>query len=408
MKRWLIVAVVVLLIALPVYIRISKPKLLEVTAGRVTAGAIEDKISASGTLKANKETRVAAKAGGKIVSVRVAEGQNVVRGQLLARLDRDELLAQLKQAQAVLASAQARLAQLEAGSREQEIKSAEAALSSAKANRDDAKKNYERIENLFSQSYATQQQRDSALSQKKMLESQVQQLQENLNLIKNKTTKYDVRVARASVEQAKGQIQLVNAQLKNMTITAPHAGVVAQLLAHEGEVLPPGAPVAVLADMSALYVETNVDEADIGKVHPGKEASVRVGAYTDKPLKGVVDSIAMQSLDIKERGITFLVKIRLVPTNLPLRLGMTAEIDILLRRVTNAVLVPLEAVTEQKGKSIVYVIDNGAARRTEIATGISDDEYMQALSGISAGQMVVVSPLDRVKNGMKVKVLYAD
>lgn len=408
MKRFLILLAAAVLIGAPVYIYMKKPKLVEVTAGKITKGEVSDKISVSGTLKANKETRVSAKSGGKIISVLVSEGQNVVKGQVLARLDGEELYAQLKQSQAVLASAQARLEQLKAGSREQEIKSAEAAISSAKVNLDEAMKNYERTENLFSQNYATQQQRDSALSQKKMLESQVQQLQENLNLIKNRTTKYDIRAAKASVDQANAQLQLVRAQLRYMSVRAPHAGMVTQLLAHDGEVIPPGAPVAIVADLSAMFIETNVDESDIGKVNKGKESGVRLEAYPDITLKGIVESVAMQSLDIKERGISFLVKIRLQQTNLPLRLGMTAEIDILLKRIDETVLVPLEAVVEQNKKNIVYVVENDVLRKTEIMTGISDDEYAQVISGLVEGQTVVISPLDKIENGMKVKVKYAD
>lgn len=404
MKRWIVFIGIVVILAASFYSWKKRPKLIEIKTEKVKSGSVEDKISASGTLKSYNELRVSAKSGGRISTLRIKEGDVVYRGQLLVRLDADELHAQLQQAKAGLAQSVARLEQLKAGSREQEIKQGEAALSSAKANLEEAEKNYDRVYSLFQQNYATQQQLDAALSQKKMLESQVQQTQENANLIKNRTTKYDIRVAQASVEQSRAQVRLVLAQLRNMSVYALSSGRVTQVLVKDGEVIPPGAPVAVLADMSALYVETNVDEADIGKVHSGKDATVKLEAYEDKSYTGTVDSIAMQSLDIKERGITFLVKIKMPRADVPLRLGMTAEVEILLRRVDGALLVPLEAVIENGEKSAVFVLNGDKIKRVEIDTGISDDEYVQVLSGVNEGDEVVLSPLEKLLDGMQVKI----
>lgn len=404
MKRWIAFIGIVVILAASFYSWKKRPKLIEIKTEKVKRGSVEDKISASGTLKSYNELRVSAKSGGRISSLRVKEGDVVYRGQLLARLDADELAAQLQQAKAGLAQSVARLEQLKAGSREQEIKQAEAGLSSANASLDEAVKNYERVDSLFKQNYATQQQLDAALSQKKMLESQVRQMQENVNLIKNRTTKYDIRVAQSSVAQSKAQVRLVQAQLRSMNIYAPIAGLVTQVFVKEGEVIPPGAPVAAVADMNALYVETNVDEADIGKVHSGKEASVKLEAYEEKSFTGTVDSIAMQSLDIKERGITFLVKIKMPKADVPLRLGMTAEVEILLRRVDGAILVLQEAVLENGKKSAVFVLEADRLKRVEITTGISDDEYVEVLSGLTKGQEVVLPPLEILQDGMQVKL----
>jgi len=190
-----------------------------------------------------------------------------------------------------------------------------------------------------------------------------------------------------------------------MSIYAPASGRITQVFVKEGEVLSPGAPVVALADMNALYVETNVDEADVGKVYSGRKAVVKLEAYKDTSFMGAVDFVAMQSLDIKERGITFLVKIKMPKVSVPLRLGMTAEVEILLKHVDGALLVPLEAVVENGGTSFVFVLKDGRAKRVEIKTGISDDEYAQVLSGLQEGDEVVLSPLEKLEDGMHVKVL---
>ena len=173
-----------------------------------------------------------------------------------------------------------------------------------------------------------------------------------------------VEQAQQSVELAQQSLAEAQRQLDEATITAPFDGVVAQVLAKEGEIVP--SPSMVPKTIIQLIVPTHmellveVDEIDIPQVKLNQEAVIKVDALPDSEFKGVVTAVYPVP---KEEGGVVLYEVRLaleVPENSGIKVGMSASADILIEKHSNVLLVPSRAVQkDSQGKTIVKVMSGG-------------------------------------------------
>jgi HlyD family secretion protein len=158
-----------------------------------------------------------------------------------------------------------------------------------------------------------------------------------------------------------------------------------------------GAQLMKIADTSAIQAELKVDEADIAKVSLGQQADVYAAAYPDRAIKGVVEKIALAPT-IEAQSRAYLVTVRLdPPDDLQLRSGMSARTDIFLSDGSKRLAVPVEAVVTEtkegeKERKYVWIAREGSARRVELTTGISDDRWNEAVSGVQVGDQIVTGP----------------
>ncbi len=123
---------------------------------------------------------------------------------------------------------------------------------------------------------------------------------------------------------------------------------------------------------------------------------------------GIVSYIAAASQDIKEKGVTFLVRIAVKKSGVVLRLGMTADVDIFVATRDNIVKVPLDAVQEKDEKKFVYTVENGKARRKEIKLGLENDEEAEVIIGVKEGEEIISTNVDRLFDGRPVKLLHEE
>lgn len=315
----------------------------------VQSGEDLNTLTASGTIEAD-EIKVTSEIPGKIVSLGVAEGQEVQEGQEIARLDDAVLKWQVKQAEAGVAAAEAKLGETKRGSRVEEIRQAESAVSQvqaliqgAKSALSSAQIEYKRVESLLVEGAATQQQLDvaqtqidNAKSQLDSLSSQYKAAQEQLKLIKSGATRETISTVAAGVDQALATWEVAREQLKKSVITSPQNGVVTEKVVNKGEHVNTGTTIAVISDLNNLRVEIYVPEAELGKVQLGQEAWVSVDAFPDQSFSGKIIYIASeaeftpQNVQTKEErtSMVFLVKIALENQDGKLKPGMPADVVI--------------------------------------------------------------------------------
>jgi RND family efflux transporter MFP subunit len=230
--------------------------------GNVQSGAAGGSVlDASGYVFATRQATVSSETTGRLAHVYIEEGSNVTKGQLLADIDSNNVLVQIALAEA-------------------ELESARKAFNSAKIQRDEGKNKLERTRRLVVQGFLSKQQLDTDLSQLDFLDAQSA----------SRLGDIDVSKKRLLIQQQ---------QLKNTRILAPFDGLVVEQSAQVGEIVSPISAgggftrtgICTLLDINSLGVQVNVSEQFIGKVRKGQDVTIRVPAYPDIKLKGVLGKI---------------------------------------------------------------------------------------------------------------------
>lgn len=268
--------------------------------------------------------------GGRVSEVLVDEGDRVERGDVLVRLEADEAQAVLAAARAKLAQAEATLAKLKAGARPKEIRQAEAVAEqarqqyeialaatrpedlaasaaledAARAQRDQAKSDFERVERLYEADAAPKQRYDEARHALEAAEAQLEAARERRKLAKEGARHEEIEAARAAADQAEAALELLRegarkediaaakalrdaaaadmeraeVTLREMTVTAPGAGVVDALDIHPGDLVRPG-PVVTVVDVDNLEVMVYVSARMLGYLRLGQEVTLTADAY---------------------------------------------------------------------------------------------------------------------------------
>jgi len=192
-------------------------------------------------------------------------------------------------------------------------------------------------------------------------------------------------------------------QWKNTFIAAPFSGTVVKKFVEAGETLYGGNQAFMLADLNEMTVESNIDESDIGQVSIGQDAEVVLDAYKDTKLHGKVIFIARSSLEVKEKGITYLVKIKLDPSEKMLRLGMTGDVYINAASKPAVIILPYTAIGDDKDGRYVLAVEKDKAVRKAVQTGLESYDSTEIVSGITEGEAVIENNLSKVKAGAKVR-----
>jgi HlyD family secretion protein len=172
---------------------------------------------------------------------------------------------------------------------------------------------------------------------------------------------------------------------------------------NQGALAPATLPSLIIVDTSHLHVEVNVDEIDIGKIERGQPALVQFDALPERTIRGQVTRVSPSSSS-SAGVVTYAVRIDLAPTDLPIRSGMTATADIVIKRVADVLLVPNWSVRFERstGQAFASVLgDNGKLKETQVLLGIRSSSDSQVLAGLAEGQTVavMVSPDTFTLNG---------
>jgi len=208
-------------------------------------------------------------------------------------------------------------------------------------------------------------------------------------------TKESVEHTRQSVELARKSLAQVQKNLDEAIITASIDGVVASISAEEGDIIPEpimtSKSVIHLIDPSSMELIVEVDEIDIPEVRLNQEAIIEIDALPDITFKGIVTAI--YPLPIEEGGVVlYNAKINLdVPENSAIKIGMSAEADIILDKRSNVLLVPDRAIEEDnEGNPVVKVMVNEQIQERPVDIGISDGYQTEIVDGLNEGETVVV------------------
>ena len=259
---------------------------------RTTSAADRDGVvTASGTVEAT-QAELGFQVAGRLEALSVREGDQVIAGNELARLEQAELIAQREVARAQVASAQAGLAELLAGSRREEIAQARAVLAVATERRDLAQRDVERLTPLAEQSLVSRQAFDQQRTQLSMSQGEVAKATEELHLLEIGPRTERIAAQRAALAQAQATVGRIDAQLAQTQLDAPFSGTITVRHREPGEALSPGNPVLTIRNFGDRWVRVYIPGDEVGNLKLGQPAAITGDANPAKRYNGTISYIA--------------------------------------------------------------------------------------------------------------------
>ncbi|MCL5885181.1 MAG: efflux RND transporter periplasmic adaptor subunit [Deltaproteobacteria bacterium] len=402
-RLWVAAGVAVLAAAgILAYTRFSPAVPVDVFTARI--GPIEEIVTAvsAGTVKARRESVIAAEVGGQVAEVLVREGSVVRRGDAMARIRDPELARQVDAAGADAAQAKEQLAQAVAR-RAEAYGRYRAEAARAENNLRKARDDRKRVAELFRRGFASKselEQADTILANAEE-EARIAALGDKTAQAADK----EVAALSARVESARAHREGLEARRAKLTVAAPFPGIVTKKTVEVGETKSPGAPLFVLADPSAIHIEAQIDESEAAKVRVGQKVRLYPDAYLGETFRGEVSEVRPTVEVSKEVSRANTIQVVPLAPPKPLRLGMSVDVEVVTGGKDNVLLAPSSAIIERDGRRYVFVVSRGKAVRKEVATGISNWERTEILSGVRAGDEIVTSlEAGTLKTGTRVEI----
>jgi HlyD family secretion protein len=345
-------------------------------------------VVAIGRIEPIARVEIKSKANGIIKEIKLQAGDLVSEGQVLVELDKDNLIARLREARAALLGAEANA---KAAQAELEKNKIEAEGVDVEFNR----RNVERSEKLFKDGLIPQQKHDDARMALDIAENRQRAAQSQLLV-----TQARVAQAQAAVAQAEATVARSQEEMDNATIRSPIKGMV---LSRDVEI---GSPVSsilnmgagatlvmVLGDIREVFVRGKVDEADIGLVRLDQPARIKVETFKERHFAGRVTQISPQGVE-KDNVVSFEVRVSIDNASGELRANMSANAEIVLDEHKNTLLVPEKAVIYDAQRSAwIEVPKTGAPKgreRKKIKVGFSNGTRTEVVEGLNEGQKVIL------------------
>jgi len=344
------------------------------TAG-VELKPMERTVVVTGSFHAREQSTLSVKVPGRLGSIAVDVGSVVRQGDELARIERADYELRVKQAEAVLAQARAVVGLPLEGDEDKLDLEKTGIIRQAKALLDEATKNLERAKRLAIEKIAASSELDAAEAAHTVALSRYQDALE------------EIRGRLALVVQRRAELNIARKQLADAVTTAPFDGIVHQRLANLGEYVQAGTPLLIIAGVNPLRLRLEVPERESTQVQPGQRLRVKVGGSSNIYSAEItrVSPVLVQANRMLQIEAD-------VPAAPALRPGLFAQAEIVVNENDPALCVPQEAVTSFVGIEKVFVVKSGKALEKNITTGRRRGNLVEVLSGVAAGDMVVLNP----------------
>lgn len=360
-KRRLLIAVVLIMLAAALVHLFLRPEPLDVLVQAVDRGNVESIVAntRAGTVKACRRAHLAPAGGGQIAHLNVHVGDRVEQGQVLLTLWNDDLKSQVHLASSA-------------------VKAAEAGAEQVCLQADEAEREAKRLTRLKKNGQVSDESASRALTNARAGQA-------------------SCRAAKAQIENAGARVDVARAALERTLLKAPFAGYIAEVNGELGEFVtpsPPGIPTLPaidLVDTSCLYISAPIDEVDAPQIRTGMLARITLDAVPAMSFLGAVDRIAPYVLEKEKQARTVEVEALFANPDeykglIP---GYSADIEIIVASRDDVLRIPTEAVLEGN-RVLIYPVTNVLEER-KIEVGLHNWKYTEVLSGLTAGEQVVVS-----------------
>lgn len=317
--------------------------------------------------------------------------RDAVKGRGMAIPEYQKTLADANVSAAEVA---ARIAELQyflagEGTAEEVIRAAEAGVRQARAQLEKAKAGASEAEIDMVRAGV-----DAAKAQLAAAQAQVDQAEAQLSILESGASEEEIALAQAQVDQLQAAFRQANLALDGAVIKAPFDGTVAMVHADLNDLVSPSMPVISLIDGQEFHIDVSVDETDVGKIAVGQDVEITLDAFRDAAIEGEVNYVAPTAT--MDAGIvSYLVRIAIRPTDLPMRSGLTTNASIITEVREDVVLVPNLAISidPESGQKYVTKKTLTGPVKVFIETGLTSDLYSEVTAGLQEGDTVAISTL---------------
>jgi HlyD family secretion protein len=409
-KRWIIIALAVVVVAVIVFANLKRSSTPSVKArlSKVELADLTAEVSAPGRVRSVASVDISAEVMGRVVELNVAEGDSVTAGQVLLRLEDTQYRSRVGQARAAL-------------------QSAKASLELADARHEKASRDRERTVAMHEKGLASEERLDTVLADYRITEA-------------------ELKSRRQEVQRFESALIEAEDNLEKTVYRAPVSGIVSRLNIEKGENViigtmnNPGTVILTISDLSRMEVEAEVDETDVVTVQVGQQAEISVDAIPDTTFAGTVATVGhsgrQQRTGTADEVINFEVRVRFAEDDPRLRPGMTADVEIFTEHRIQVMAVPIQALVartrgalqrerrdlaerlgetrpESPAKEMeddarrkwereivegIYTVEDGEARFVEVTTGIADQTRIEITGEVEEGDEVVSGPYRVLRN----------
>jgi HlyD family secretion protein len=391
-KKWIIGGVIVLVLVLGVVGVVMATsggaKIDPTKIATVDKGDLAKSVVATGKVEPITKVEIKSKASGIVKKLYVEYGDHVKAGQLLAELDKDEIVAQVRSQKAQLESAESNMHATEADYERSKVDAMGVDIPTLQ-------RAYERAKSMA---------KDGVVSQSALDDSQraYEMAVNKQSVARAQVTVYKAKMAQAQADVQKSQATLaqLEEQLSYTTITAPITGIVLSRDVEVGDavssilVLGSSATlVMTLGDTSEVYVKGKVDESDIAKVYIGEPARIKVESFKDKTFSGKVTKISPMGVE-KDNVTTFEVRVSINNPGGELKAAMTANAEIILEEHKNVLMIPEGAIIYDRDKKASVEVPDAKVKegkkKVPVQIGISNGAKTEVLAGLKEKDQVVL------------------
>jgi HlyD family secretion protein len=330
----------------------------------ISTGQISEKVALTGSLRAKEQVDVSPKMAGRLVNVLVDTGHPVAQGALIAQIEDDEIRQQVERSKAAIAVVEATIAQ-----REAELGNAKADL--------------ERKKQLIDAGVLSRMELDALEMRHRVAMSQVE-------------------LARAQKRQSEAERRELDIRQSQTRIYSPVTGLVAKRHAHPGAMINPGAPIVTVVSVSPMVIEAKASERDIARVKHGLPVTITVDGLPGQRFTGRVMRISPM-LDAQTRN--GLVEIEIPNSGGTLKGEMFARVELDLGGARETTLLPRDALVYRGDQPGVYVIESEKAKFIALETGLTQEDKVEVISGLKAGDAVITRGSNLLKDGDRVRVM---
>lgn len=416
---------------------------VEVQTEKAELRTIRETVEASGKVFPKTEVKISSDVSGEIVELYVHEGDSVTAGQILARVDPEAYNSQVERAQAGVNSARSSVANAMS-----QIEASTAQMEQIKSQLVNARDIHRRNEKLFKEGVISEQDFEASQTNVRTLESNLKAAEANI-----RSAQQSAKASEFQVKSAQATLKELNTTLKRTTIQASMSGIVSKLNVEKGErvvgtSMMAGTEILRIADLKEMEVQVEVTENDLPRIAIGQMVDIEIDAYLDRIFKGKVVEIAHTAniltgasgagvVNLTTDQVTnFVVTIDIDPASYadlikegkpyPFRPGMSASVEIYTKTVEDVVSLPIQAVTTRNREpvdgeaaakpvnqtspssfrdeimEVVFVFTEAdTADMRVVETGVQDNEFIQILSGIKAGEEVIIGPYSAVSRKLE-------
>ena len=401
------IAIIVSLVAVVGFYMSSRSAAVEVSTAPVAKGDLARYVEELGTVKSKSHVNIYAPTAGMVAEVLVDIGDKVEEGDILVKLNGEQLSRQIAELEAQKSAVLAQYNEAKKPADPRAVEKLELEIEDMEKNIKTAEETANNKKALYDAGAISNEEYQNAIKNLDTQRSNLEKAKLDLGMMKKTVSENIIAQYEAQLKQLDIQREGLEELGNDYTIVASMKGTVLSKLVEKGSYLQPGMHIMELGNTEELYMESDVLVGDIAAINEGAKVHISNKDLGIENLEGVVEKIhpnafnKISDLGIQQKRIKVDIEMKDATQNL--RPGYDLDIKIITEHKENILLIPENAVFTIDEKEFVFVNENNKAVLREVKLGIESERQVEVVGGLEEGEMVILSPDENIKEGINIK-----